>query len=617
MKGPSEPSLTAKSPADSGTQTDKPWHWQINVGGITMEFPRDLLLQDGLKDRCLANFGLLKAGFIKGIQLFSDDSPTHAFYHDRFFAKTTLSMTPQDDKRSEAFQNFMAVMGGFIKSSVGGTGGYEVLSVRVNGTTVATTDATLDDHSTLKDRFNKYGGPVDDVSIEHFHKVVDFLRRRRLAAPDAVTPLPTTDDWPQLLSAFEMYNLMDCHGWSHEALFNRVAGAKGGLLFVVEAECESEGHRHIFACLIDGPLIAPADPTAAVHTGRAITFYSISGAFKDESIVNITVPHDWQRVEVAGTDGAVKGTKGVGANVVIGDGRLRLGYGGIDGRSATDLHSCEQRVKRDELPAGKTYLDSYETNGWATLAGSHCFTAQRLEVYEVLTTRPADPILSDAKLQELIDMTGNTNATGKLLYKGARDGWKYPTMVAKVGTATNLLLLIKDTGDHIIAAHINGQLKQPADLTAVETTKCPVAFYSVCGAFSEADGIVEIELSEDQQYVVVAGTYAGTQGAAKSTKGVANLCIGEWPGCLGLGCCLWLGYGQNGRPAGDLRRCKQLMSTCVVESYELPGGKTYLGNYPSITSGDATLAAAQFFTCVDMEVYTLQQPSSVTSTGSG
>ncbi|CEM05673.1 unnamed protein product [Vitrella brassicaformis CCMP3155] len=651
-----------EAPDSSSTQTDKPW--RINVGGFTMEFPREVLLRDGLKDTRLAmlfhrfaesllkdtdgipfidanphyfiwldvKLGFLKAGWIDDITL-SDDCPAKAFYHDLCFAKTTLSMTPQDDQGSEAFQNFMAVMGRFIKSSAArGTGGYEVLSAVVHGTTVSTTDATLDDHSTFGRRFTKFAAPVTDESVPTttFEKVVDFVRRRRLA-PDAVLALPIADDWPQLLSAFEMYDLMECvyltmigkphstirslfrdsvHGESHEPLLDRVAGGEGGRLFVIEPECK-EGHRHIFACLIDGPLIAPSDPTAEVLTRRLTTFYSISGAFKDqEGIVSITVPHNQQRVDVAGTQGVVKATNGVGGsvcigssrlwlgsggNVAIGHGRLWLGHGGKeDGRPAGDLRRCCQWVERDDLPAGKTYRGSY-TNGRATLAGSHSFTAQRLEVYEVLTTRPAEPVLSAAQLQELINMTGNANATPKLLYKGACDGWMYPAMLAKVGTATNLLLVLKDTGDHVIASHINGQLKQPADPTRVQKTKWPVALYSVCGAFSEADGITRIAVPDDEQYVNVAGPQGAVKGDGANVSD-ANVSIG--------GGRLWLGWGwPDCRPAGDLRRCYQWL-----KRDELPAGATYRGSYDTI-DGWATLAAAPTFTCVDMEVYTLQQAS--------
>ena len=164
-------------------------------------------------------------------------------------------------------------------------------------------------------------------------------------------------------------------------------------------------------------------------------------------------------------------------------------------------------------------------------------------------------------------------------------------MLAKVGSATNLLLVIKDTGDHIIAAHLNGQLKQPTAATAVERTKCPVALYSVCGAFSKADGIVEIAVPDNKQWVAV----AGPQGVVKGTKGYGgNVSIGGGRLRLGIG-------GKDGRPAGDLRRCQQW-----VKRDELPAGKPYRGGYNDI-DGWATLAAAHFFKCVDMEVYTLQQ----------
>ncbi|CEM23424.1 unnamed protein product, partial [Vitrella brassicaformis CCMP3155] len=132
MKGPCEPPVTAKEAArSSSTQADKPW--RINVGGFTMEFPREVLLQDGLKDTRLAvlfhrfgeslledtdgipfvdadphyfiwldvKLGFLKAGWIDDITLF-DDCPVKTFYHDLCFAKTTLSITPQNDQGSEA-----------------------------------------------------------------------------------------------------------------------------------------------------------------------------------------------------------------------------------------------------------------------------------------------------------------------------------------------------------------------------------------------------------------------------------------------------------------------------------------------------------------------------------
>ncbi|CEM00539.1 unnamed protein product [Vitrella brassicaformis CCMP3155] len=198
----------------------------LNVGGTLMAFPRDVLRRDGLEDTCLAvllnrfdswmirdadgihfidadpfsfTWLAVKLRYLQDVRIavteITDGCPSLAFYHDRFMAHTDLSIDAQPgDENSEAFRGFMAVMGPFIDTSAGGTGGREVLSVTVDdGSVVATTDATLADYNILYDRFTKYRGPVVDVSAADFHKVVDYLRRIRLA-PGAVTPLPMGGD---------------------------------------------------------------------------------------------------------------------------------------------------------------------------------------------------------------------------------------------------------------------------------------------------------------------------------------------------------------------------------------------------------------------------------------
>ncbi|CEM00994.1 unnamed protein product [Vitrella brassicaformis CCMP3155] len=530
--------------------------------------------------------------------------PALAFYHDRFFAKTAASIEPQHgDHDSEAFRGFMAVMGPFISSSVaGGAGGSEVLSVPVaDGGVVATTDATLADYSILHDRFIKYG-PVADVSADTFHKVVDYVRRIRLA-PDAATPLPTSS-WPdELLYACDMYGLMErvylsmigkshshikclfkssLHGGEFGTLVERVAGVSG-LLFVVEDE-----KQHTIASHIDGPLIPPADPTSTLLTGCPVTLYSIGGPFEEGGIAKLTVPHSYQWVEVAGVEGAVKDHEGLPwGKVCTAGGRLCLGL--CKDGPTDDVTCCSHWVGRHELPDDKTYVGTFSEQKDPTLAASHYFTAQRLEVYQVWTTLPADPILPDDELQALIDRTRDIGMTAQLLYKGERDGWAHETMLAKVGEAANLLMLFKDTGSHTFACHIEGQLKQPADPIGMERTDCRVTFYSISGAFEEG-GIAKISVPQNKQWVVV----AGTEGAVVGNKGGGSkVCI-----CCGR---LWLGYGDDGQPAGDLRSCCQ-----VVDRSQLPDDKTYVGKMSK--QGRATLAASHYFTRVDLEIYTLQVP---------
>ncbi|CEM24729.1 unnamed protein product [Vitrella brassicaformis CCMP3155] len=632
MKGPSSTSKgTADSASSKPADKSRARVMLLNVGGTVMAFPRGQLLRRGLRDTCLAvllhrfeewmvtdtngihfidadpkYFNWLDMKLLLGSRAICDGGRrASAFYHDRFLlSKTALTIDAQPgDSESGAFRDFMAIMGPFISSSFGGTGGTEVLSVCVDGEAVATTDATLADFQTLYDRFTKYTGPVVDVSMTLLHKIVDYVRRIRLA-PDAVTPLPTCGSPGDLLYVCEMYGLMEqvylsmigkshshikCvfkssrDGWQYGALIARVAVAGVyGLLFVIEDE-----HHHTLACHIDGPFKPPADPTSELRTGCPVTFYSISGAFL-EGITKINIPHDWQCVRVSGTEGAVKTGSIPCGKAAIGGGRLWLGQ--KDGRPTSDLRHCHQWLRRDDLPdGGETYMGSYDEAGRATLASSQAFTATRLEVYQVWSTRPADPILSADDLQALIDMATDTPMTSQLLYKGERDGWTYEALFAKVGGAVDLLLVFKDTGAHTFASHIKGQLKPPDDPTAVETTPCPVTFYSISGAF-EQQGITKITVPHHYQRVKV----AGIGGAV--TEILGPLCCK-----VAIGARLWLGFGKGG-PAGDLRSGCQWLSR-----EELPRRMTYRGSFSE--EGYATLAASHVFTGADLEIHALQQVS--------
>ncbi|CEM02291.1 unnamed protein product [Vitrella brassicaformis CCMP3155] len=115
-----------------------------------------------------------------------------------------------------------------------------------------------------------------------------------------------------------------------------------------------------------------------------------------------------------------------------------------------------------------------------------------------------------------------------------------------------------------------------------------MTFYSISGPFEEP-GITKITVPHEQWVEV-----AGVDGAVVGNKGGG--------GKVAIGCGrLWLGIGKGG-PAGDLRRCLQW-----VERDELPDDKTYVGTF--IGDGRrATLAASHLFTCVDLEIYTLQVP---------
>ncbi|CEM02266.1 unnamed protein product [Vitrella brassicaformis CCMP3155] len=310
-------------------------------------------------------------------------------------------------------------------------------------------------------------------------------------------------------------------------------------------------------------------------------------------IAKIDVPHGEQCVQVAGAEGVVKDRNGATpGKVAIGGGRLWPGMG--KGRPAGDLHRCCQFVEGSELPDDKTYVGDIEAEGVATLAARHWFTAQRLEVYQVWSTLPADPILPADDLQALIDMTRGVGMTAQLLHKGERDGWANETMLAKAGGAADLLLVAKDTGSHTFATHIEGRLKQPADPFDIKTTCCPVTFYSISGAFEEG-GITKVTVPRTyaDHGVTVVDTEVELVGTMGSKGTAGKVCIG--------GHRLWLGLGGHREPASDLRSCCQL-----VGRDELPDDKTYVGSINK--EGWATLAASHCFTCVDLEIYTLQVP---------
>ncbi|CEM02271.1 unnamed protein product [Vitrella brassicaformis CCMP3155] len=133
-------------------------------------------------------------------------------------------------------------------------------------------------------------------------------------------------------------------------------------------------------------------------------------------------------------------------------------------------------------------------------------------------------------------------------------------MLAKVGEAADLLLVAKDTGSHTFASHIEGQLKQPADPTGVETTFCPVTFYSISGAFEEG-GIAKITVPHVEQRVTV----AGTEGAVMANNGCGSGKVSIGGGRL------WLGGVGEGQPGGDLRSCHQF-----VRRGDLPDDKAYV-----------------------------------------
>ncbi|CEM36336.1 unnamed protein product [Vitrella brassicaformis CCMP3155] len=382
----------------------------INVGGFTMAFPSGVLLREGLRGTCVAvllhrfddwmlqdadgilfidadplyflwlceKLYRLKHGWVDEIKIFDAVQPI-PFYHDIFFAESPIAIDkPTEDSESQpAFRSFIDKMGVFIKSLAvrGGRGGAEVLTVTVDGRTVATTDATLADFDTLNDRFTKYGAtPIVDVSAHHVDLIVDFARRCRLSPEGAVVPPPTCANQDELVRVSEMYGVLEAmypnilandvmqtllimigkkqpnttclyksslHGSSYASLAQRVVGRRG-LLFVIKCD-----DTNTIAAFADTKLHLLADPASQLRFRCPVSLFSVCGAF-EEGITKIDLPQDQQAVWVAGTQGGVTDEEGKPwGKVCIAGGRLWLGdgeYGPTD-----DLLNCRQWVEKKEL----------------------------------------------------------------------------------------------------------------------------------------------------------------------------------------------------------------------------------------------------------------------------
>ncbi|CEM02464.1 unnamed protein product [Vitrella brassicaformis CCMP3155] len=115
-------------------------------------------------------------------------------------------------------------------------------------------------------------------------------------------------------------------------------------------------------------------------TPCGVSLFSVRGAFEGDGITKIEVPEDAQRVEVAGTQGAVTDDDGMPCGkVCIAQGRLWLGLG--DHGPAGDLRSCQVWVWNKELPDDKTYVGTIDNEGAAMLASSVNFPAADMEIY--------------------------------------------------------------------------------------------------------------------------------------------------------------------------------------------------------------------------------------------
>ncbi|CEM01616.1 unnamed protein product [Vitrella brassicaformis CCMP3155] len=303
-----------------------------------------------------------------------------------------------------------------LLATEGGQGGEgdEIRSVRVLGETVSTTEATLARVGRDKRLYTTFhsGAPVSSIRPDHLMKAIDFARRRRIAPLGTLVRPPTAPNAKQIRTDTEMYGL------KYEPFFSGVAGGgfvietddemaellnmtgktspmpsllykgsrdtyefpkmlecvagKSGLLFALR-----DGDTHRFGCFIDGPLDPPEDPTKTNKYKAPVFFFSLSGAYETPTKIELPGGRHW--VEVAGRQGVVTSKGEPIGNVSIARGYLWLGF--AQPGPASDLSSCHQWIKRDELSEG--YKGTVNHNGDGTLAQSATFTCDEMEIWQV------------------------------------------------------------------------------------------------------------------------------------------------------------------------------------------------------------------------------------------
>ncbi|CEM01911.1 unnamed protein product [Vitrella brassicaformis CCMP3155] len=331
-------------------------------------------------------------------------------------------------KQKEKMEAFLSAMRPFVKGESSDED-VEVMTLSVNDEDVSVlrrTVAPLGAGHALVKRYDKDKWPDQDVhqtSDEFLQLIVDFARRLTCipdgrfvhppvvaqhdkeifavelgmyglstvptvvgGAAEASTVIRTADEWLQVMKMTNKKIAVPpsllYKGSRDTYVFPKMlecVESKSGLLFALR-----DGDTHRFGCFIDGPLTPPDDPTDFHKYKVPVFFYSLSGAY--DAPTKIEPPEGrqratWQRVTVAGTQGAVKDCKGEPtANVSIACGRLWLGY--ADPGPAADLSSCQQGIEKKHLLAAGEYRGKVK-HGDGPLAQQQDFTCSEMEVWHI------------------------------------------------------------------------------------------------------------------------------------------------------------------------------------------------------------------------------------------
>ncbi|CEM01870.1 unnamed protein product [Vitrella brassicaformis CCMP3155] len=243
---------------------------------------------------------------------------------------------------------------------------------------------------------------------QHVHKVYRGLPERNLLINDEgsiieQSHMPYLRDWLRRPSE-------DVRLWllysstrdvdSFNSLISKV-GSTRGLLFAIKHNNKK------FGVFFDGPLNQPSNPTSTMTTRGDLFLFSLRGSFSRPT--QIHPPQDRQRVDVAGKDGAVQGSGMWSGKIVMAGDYLWLGFSWSSTPSPSIL-SCCHGIPKNITPPGFTGREvnaltsqtAKQLRGEYTLAGSGFFTADVIEVYQVVRGR-APAINRDSLLPLPVD----------------------------------------------------------------------------------------------------------------------------------------------------------------------------------------------------------------------
>jgi len=193
---------------------------------------------------------------------------------------------------------------------------------------------------------------------------------------------------------------------------------------------------------------------------------------------------------------------------------------------------------------------------------------------------PNGTSLSSSEYEGLLGLVGNGTTQLTSLYRTSVHGTSYLDLLDKVGDAKPLVLVIRKD-KYVFGGFINCGIQLPDDPTDWHRYDCDTWYFSLAGHFTQPTKIDITgrgQINEvNNQWVLVAGRNADVGASAKVFVG------GD----------LHLGWGDNERPAADIRSCSQWL-----HGNDLPEG--YTGE--TMYQGGAVFGGSEKFMADEIEV---------------